>query len=158
MALKKKQESGSGAVTLQVAAGSKARRQLYVKAMIKSCLISIAFVIGWIPLCICTILYDWAPGVDVLLLNKIIPNLTMISSVQAVSNAFIFWVFGLHCCNSGRNWKSGPPEIKSRSTESAILLLNKIIPNLTMISSVQAVSNAFYILGIWVAFCNSGRR
>ena len=105
IALRKKEGSGSGAKTLQVSHGAQARRQLYIKAMVKSCLISGAYIIGWVPLCISTILYDWAPGVDVLLLNIIIPYLTLLSTVQAVSNAFIFWVLGLKCCRSGGNWK-----------------------------------------------------
>ncbi len=96
-ALKRRHEFRSGTGT--VAAGNQARRKLYVKAMVKSWLISMAFIIGWMPLCICTILYDWAPGVDKLMLNALIPNLTMLSSVQAVCNAFILWVLRMDCCN-----------------------------------------------------------
>ncbi len=63
--------------------------KLFKRAITKSALVAVAFSIGWAPICITVILYDWT-NLDPLMLGRAMRFMLVLGFMQGFCNAIIF--------------------------------------------------------------------
>ena len=83
--LRKQQQTPIG----EMSASTVSRNKLYKKAMTTSALITLAFLLAWIPLMIGCLFVDWS-GFDEQKSRPIIRSLGILGIAQSFSNAIIF--------------------------------------------------------------------
>ncbi len=78
----------------QVAVGpgtSTGRNRMYRRAMVTSSLVASAFLIGWLPVHTCVLLFHWS-SIDEETMNTIIRAVSTLGFLQSFSNPIIFKV------------------------------------------------------------------